>query len=81
MRLIDADKLFEKVGKIKPRNKEHYKSIGEFMNMITNSETIDTMPKGEWKYGNGNGECPFCGRERQLGWDNYCGYCGARMRE
>lgn len=41
MRAIDADKLFEEVGKIKPRNKEHYESIGEFMNMITNSETID----------------------------------------
>lgn len=41
MRLIDANKLFyEKVGRIKPRNKEHYKAIGEFMNMITNSETI-----------------------------------------
>ena len=38
-------------------------------------------PKGEWKYGKGNGECPFCGRERQRGWDNYCGYCGARMRK
>lgn len=41
MRLIDANKLFEKVGRVKPRNKEHYKAIGEFMNMITNSETIE----------------------------------------
>ena len=41
MRLIDADVLFENVGKIKPRNKEHYKSIGEFMNMITNTSTIN----------------------------------------
>lgn len=40
-RLIDADKLFwEEVGKIKPRNDEHYKAIGEFMNMITNTPTI-----------------------------------------
>lgn len=38
------------------------------------------LPKGEWKYGNGNGECPFCGRERQYGWDNFCGFCGADMR-
>ena len=37
-------------------------------------------PKGEWKYGNGNGECPFCGHERQDGWDNFCGFCGADMR-
>lgn len=43
MRLIDADELFENVGKIKPRNKEHYKSIGEFMNLITNSPTIDAV--------------------------------------
>lgn len=41
MRLIDADELFENVGKIKPRNKEHYKSIGEFMNMITNTSTTE----------------------------------------
>ena len=41
MRLIDADVLFENVGKIKPRNKEHYESIGEFMNMITNTPTIN----------------------------------------
>lgn len=40
-RLIDGDKLFyEEVGKIKPRNDEHYKAIGEFMNMITNAPTI-----------------------------------------
>ena len=39
-RLIDADKLFEEVGNIKPQNEEHYKAIGEFMNMITNSPTI-----------------------------------------
>lgn len=43
MRLIDADVLFDKIGKIKPRNKEHYKSIGEFMNLITNSPTIDAV--------------------------------------
>lgn len=41
MRLIDANVLFENVGKIKPRNKEHYKSIGEFMNMITYTPTIN----------------------------------------
>lgn len=35
--------------------------------------------EGEWIYGNGNGECSICGREKQYGWDNYCGYCGAKM--
>lgn len=43
MRLINANGLFDKVGKIKPRNKEHYKSIGEFMNLITNSPTINAV--------------------------------------
>lgn len=42
MRLIDAEELFNKVGEIKPRNEEHYKAIGEFMNMITNSSTIES---------------------------------------
>lgn len=58
MRLIDANKLFyEKVGRIKPRNKEHYKAIGEFMDMITNSETIeidDWIPVSEPPKENGN---------------------------
>ena len=39
-RLGDLDKLFEEVGKIRPRNQEHYKAIGEFMNLITNIPTI-----------------------------------------
>ena len=43
MRLIDAKGLFDKVGEIKPRSNEHYKSIGEFMNLITNSPTIDAV--------------------------------------
>lgn len=77
MRLIDADKLFEEVGQIKPRNKEHYKAIGEFMNMITNSETINFRPKGEW---GDNGECPFCGYLSQWEDDKFCGNCGADMR-
>lgn len=42
MRLIDADSLFQKLGDIKPKNKTHYESIGEFMNMITNSPTIES---------------------------------------
>ena len=39
----------------------------------------DSERTGEWIYGNGNGECSVCGRERSDGWDNYCGYCGAKM--
>ena len=37
-------------------------------------------PTGKWIYGNGNGECSVCHHERQYGWDNYCGNCGAKMR-
>ena len=44
MRLIDVDRLFNKVGKIKPKNKQQYEDIGMFMNMITNSVTH----KGYW---------------------------------
>jgi hypothetical protein len=40
MRCIDADILFNEVGKIKPRNSSHDEAIGEFMNMITNSPTV-----------------------------------------
>lgn len=35
---------------------------------------------GEWIYGNGHGECSVCKHERQYGWDNYCGNCGAKMK-
>ena len=85
MRLINAEKLFEEVGRIKPRNKEHYKAIAEFMNMITNSETINTRPKGEWvRTKNPIGEtivvCSNCRKIRQQGYDDFCGFCGADMR-
>ena len=42
-RYIDADKLFEKIGSIKPADKEHYKYVGEFMNFITYSPTADVI--------------------------------------
>lgn len=42
-------------------------------------EALNEQPTGEWIYGNGNGECSICGREKSRGWDNYCGYCGAKM--
>ena len=65
MRLIDAEELFNKVGKIVPRNTTHYKAIGEFMNMITNSSTIEPK-QGEWIY---------C--EDEEGQDGYrCSECG-----
>ena len=56
-RLIDAEELFNKVGEIKPRNEEHYKAIGEFMNMITNSSTIDKNPCENCIYEEGSKYC------------------------
>lgn len=36
---------------------------------------------GHWIYGNGNGKCSICGQKKSMGWDNYCGYCGAEMED
>ena len=37
--------------------------------------------QGEWVIReNGNKECSLCGKERQDGWDYFCGYCGAKMK-
>ena len=88
MRLIDAEKLFEEVGQIKPRNKEHYKTIGEFMNMITNSETINFRPKGKWISNPKDAidsmfakpKCSNCGFESADG-GNFCSNCGADMKD
>ena len=44
MRLIDAETLFDKVGNIKPRSQRQYDDIGNFMNMITNSPTVNAVP-------------------------------------
>lgn len=51
-----------------------------FENAMDSAPIVEERKKGKWKYGNGNGECPFCGRERPLSWDNFCGFCGADMR-
>ena len=55
IRLIDANKLFEEVGHIKPENLKHYDYLGDFMKMITNSPTIKPpvgyQPmEGGWMY-------------------------------
>ena len=89
MRVIDAEELFNKVGKIVPRNTTHYKAIGEFMNMITNSPTIEPK-QGEWitervwftlqgtfriDY-----QCNKCGFKTTYT-SKFCPQCGARMKE
>ena len=73
MRLIDADVIRANL----------MKNIGltnGFDKAFDETPIIEERKKGKWKYGNGNGECPFCGHERPLGWDNFCGFCGADMR-
>lgn len=38
-------------------------------------------PQGDWVIkANGNNECSICGREKQDGWINFCGFCGAKMK-
>lgn len=90
MRLIDAEELFNKVGKIVPRNTTHYKAIGEFMNMITNSSTIE-LKQGEWiteriwftfqgkifRIDYQCSECEF--KTRYI--SKFCPQCGAKMIE
>jgi len=89
MRIIDAEELFNKVGKIVPRNTTHYKAIGEFMNMITNSPTIEPK-QGEWitervwftlqgtfRIDYQCSECEF----KTTYTSKFCPQCGARMKE
>ena len=42
---------------------------------------VPSREEGEWVVkANGNNECSICGREKQNGWINFCGFCGSRMR-
>ena len=82
MRLIDADKLFDKVGDITPANEQQYKDIGMFMNMITNSPTH----KGEWLLDESDNSvsCSVCGcvlypNDILYGDAHYCPNCGRYM--
>lgn len=79
-RYIDAEKLFNTVGSIKPKNAQQYDDIGNFMNMITETPTEEVTPI---IYANilvdedGNMECSNCGNSEC--WGNYCMNCGAKM--
>ena len=43
--------------------------------------TEQSSEVGEWIVkANGNNECSVCGREKQNGWVNFCGFCGAKMK-
>ena len=85
MRLIDADKLKKSIPKTEVDIFENCRyctllSDEQVLEIINKQPIVKERKKGKWKYGNGNGECPFCGHERPLGWDNFCGFCGADMR-
>ena len=44
------------------------------------SADVVEVRHGEWVVkANGNNECSICGREKQNGWVNFCGFCGAKM--
>lgn len=81
MRLIDAEILFEKVGNIKPKNKSEYELLGKFMNMITNSTTVERS-HGEWiEKSQFDRLCKNCGQQH-IGvkrFANFCPNCGASM--
>ena len=61
---------------------EDIKKQGENVICIPcDEEVVVGRPHGEWiVLENGNVECSICHREKQDGWDNFCGYCGADMR-
>lgn len=82
MRLIDANKLFEEVGKIKSKNYQQYEDIGMFMNMITNSKEYI----GEWILDDSDNSvsCSDCKCTLYLndiidGEGYYCPNCGRKM--
>lgn len=81
-RLIDAEILFEKVGNIKPNNKSEYELLGKFMNMITDSPTVE-RPHGEWLeryYKRFKYYCSNCGSGTDRK-GKFCDTCGADMRK
>lgn len=57
-------------------------TVGNLRAVINDAPSVIPKPKeGEWIVkANGNNECSICGREKQEGWINFCGFCGARMR-
>lgn len=82
-RLIDADRLFTKVGRIKPKNKQQYEDIGMFMNMITNSRTHE----GLWVLDTSDNsvscsecDCMIYPNDIMYGDALYCPNCGREMK-
>ena len=54
----------------------------DYKQLVAKVEELEKekRPQGEWIKTDGNSfECPFCHRLFDFG-DNYCGYCGAKMK-
>lgn len=70
MRLIDADKLY-------PDCMTKNGALAISQNQIANALTVKDRPKGKWGK---HGECPFCSYIQKWKEDNFCGNCGANLR-
>ena len=78
--LINRAEAIEWVQDVRPQDPmyHYYKHIAvEALESVPSAEAV----QGEWiKMPNGNIECSEC--KHQKGWyDNFCGFCGARMME
>ena len=81
MRLIDADKLIERL----KTNEELYGYLG--INDIESAPTVEAKPvihaHWEWKKTPFGKDVPFCTHCNKTGFytTNYCSCCGAKMDE
>ena len=82
-RLIDADALKEIIDMECAEEKVTSPFAFFFKVYIDKAPTVEVgRPHGEWLVlKNGNRECSLCHHEKQDGWHNFCGYCGAEMAE
>lgn len=58
---------------------EEYGLFGTKFTTVVKSPSGEIIGKWVVKE-NGNNECSVCGREKQDGWVNFCGFCGAKMK-
>ena len=53
----------------------------KLIDFVNAPSLVPNRQQGEWIVReNGNNECSVCGREKQDGWINFCGFCGAKMK-
>ena len=92
MRTVDADKLLGSFIESGQKNgMKHGCKLGEnwlldyndIKAVLDDAPTIEKRPRGKWivykdNYGNDKPVCSCCNKE-QVGYANYCSYCGARM--